>query len=134
MSDETNSYTIAAVTRAFEALEILTKGPVGVTELSKTMSVHKNYAFRVLASLLSAGFVEQNSETEKYSLTNRLSNLAGNATIQNSAEIATLATQIIKATGVQRSSNRVELVVEEEESTDSNSLTTGEGVTGSIGD
>ncbi|MDY6820265.1 MAG: IclR family transcriptional regulator [Deferribacterota bacterium] len=41
---------------------------LGVTELSKRLSLHKNNVFRLLATLHSRGYIEQNPETENYKL------------------------------------------------------------------
>ncbi len=40
----------------------------GVTELSKTLGLHKNNVFRLLATLESRGYIEQNLNTENYRL------------------------------------------------------------------
>lgn len=40
----------------------------GVTELSKTLGLHKNNVFRLLATLSACGYIEQNPVTENYRL------------------------------------------------------------------
>lgn len=41
---------------------------MGVTELSKRLKLHKNNVFRLLATLESRGYIEQNKATENYRL------------------------------------------------------------------
>jgi len=41
---------------------------LGVTELSKRLKLHKNNVFRLLATLESRGYIEQNKSTENYRL------------------------------------------------------------------
>jgi DNA-binding IclR family transcriptional regulator len=41
---------------------------IGVTELSKRLKLHKNNVFRLLATLESRGYIEQNRVTENYRL------------------------------------------------------------------
>ena len=41
---------------------------LGVTELSKRLKLHKNNVFRLLATLESRGYIEQNKATENYRL------------------------------------------------------------------
>jgi DNA-binding IclR family transcriptional regulator len=41
---------------------------IGVTELSKRLKLHKNNVFRLLATLESRGYIEQNKVTENYRL------------------------------------------------------------------
>jgi len=44
------------------------KDEFGVTELSKSLGLHKNNVFRLLATLASRGYIEQNLNTENYRL------------------------------------------------------------------
>lgn len=44
------------------------KQEIGVTELSKKLNLHKNNVFRLLATLESRGYIEQNLQTENYKL------------------------------------------------------------------
>ena len=67
---EKAEYTIQAVINALELLEQF-KGDIqelGVTELSKRLALHKNNVFRLLATLESKGYIEQNKLTENYRL------------------------------------------------------------------
>ena len=67
---EKSEYTIQAVINALELLEQF-NGDVtelGVTELSKRLNLHKNNVFRLLATLESKGYIEQNKLNENYRL------------------------------------------------------------------
>lgn len=63
-------YVIQSVVHAIDLLESF-KGDydeMGVTELSKRLDLHKNNVFRLLATLESRGYIEQNKETGNYRL------------------------------------------------------------------
>jgi DNA-binding IclR family transcriptional regulator len=65
-----SEYIIQAVSHALDLLEQF-QGDVdelGVTELSKRLKLHKNNVFRLLATLESRGYIEQNKATENYRL------------------------------------------------------------------
>lgn len=65
-----SEYLIQAVSHALDLLEQF-HGDVdelGVTELSKRLKLHKNNVFRLLATLESRGYIEQNKVTENYRL------------------------------------------------------------------
>lgn len=67
---EKSEYLIQAVSHALDLLEQF-RGDVdelGVTELSKRLRLHKNNIFRLLATLESRGYIEQNKVTENYRL------------------------------------------------------------------
>lgn len=67
---EKSEYIIQAVSHALDLLEQF-HGDVdelGVTELSKRLKLHKNNVFRLLATLESRGYIEQNRATENYRL------------------------------------------------------------------
>jgi IclR family transcriptional regulator, KDG regulon repressor len=67
---EKTEYLIQAVSHALDLLEQF-HGEVdelGVTELSKRLKLHKNNVFRLLATLESRGYIEQNKVTENYRL------------------------------------------------------------------
>ncbi|MDW7644310.1 MAG: IclR family transcriptional regulator [Desulfuromonadales bacterium] len=67
---EKSEYIIQAVSHALDLLEQF-HGDVdelGVTELSKRLKLHKNNVFRLLATLESRGYIEQNKATENYRL------------------------------------------------------------------
>ena len=70
MKKEKTEYLIQAVSHALDLLEQF-HGEVdelGVTELSKRLKLHKNNIFRLLATLESRGYIEQNRVTENYRL------------------------------------------------------------------
>lgn len=67
---EKSEYLIQAVSHALDLLEQF-HGEIdelGVTELSKRLKLHKNNVFRLLATLESRGYIEQNRVTENYRL------------------------------------------------------------------
>ncbi|MBN2426763.1 MAG: IclR family transcriptional regulator [Deltaproteobacteria bacterium] len=67
---EKSEYIIQAVSHALDLLEQFQgeDDELGVTELSKRLKLHKNNVFRLLATLESRGYVEQNRATENYRL------------------------------------------------------------------
>jgi DNA-binding IclR family transcriptional regulator len=66
---EKSNYIIQAVAHALDVLEQFHgDAELGVTELSKRLKLHKNNVFRVLATLESRGYIEQNRATENYRL------------------------------------------------------------------
>lgn len=64
--------SIQSVQHALQLFEVFrtnyNKDEFGVTELSKTLGLHKNNVFRLLATLSSCGYIEQNPVTENYRL------------------------------------------------------------------
>ena len=64
--------SIQSVQHALQLFEVFRtnydKDEFGVTELSKTLGLHKNNVFRLLATLSSCGYIEQNPATENYRL------------------------------------------------------------------
>ncbi len=64
------SYVIKSVNHALNLLEAFTedKDEIGVTELSNRLNLHKNNVFRLLATLETKGYIEQNKATENYRL------------------------------------------------------------------
>lgn len=65
-----SEYIIQAVSHALDLLEQFHEDAdeLGVTELSKRLKLHKNNVFRLLATLESRGYIEQNRATENYRL------------------------------------------------------------------
>ncbi len=65
-----SEYIIQAVSHALDLLEQFHDDvdELGVTELSKRLRLHKNNVFRLLATLESRGYIEQNKATENYRL------------------------------------------------------------------
>jgi DNA-binding IclR family transcriptional regulator len=67
---EKTNYIIQSVSHALDVLEQFTgeSDELGVTELSKRLKLHKNNVFRLLATLESRSYIEQNKATENYRL------------------------------------------------------------------
>lgn len=67
---EKSEYIIQAVDHALDLLEQFHDDvdELGVTELSKRLKLHKNNVFRLLATLESRNYIEQNKVTENYRL------------------------------------------------------------------
>lgn len=66
---EKSDYRIQAVAHALEVLdEFIDEAELGVTKLHARLGLYKNKAFRVLATLESCGYIEQNRATGAYSL------------------------------------------------------------------
>lgn len=64
------NYVIQSVSHALDVLEQFRGDTeeLGVTELSKRLKLHKNNVFRLLATLESRGYIEQNRATDNYRL------------------------------------------------------------------
>lgn len=67
---DVSEYVVQSVSHAIDVLEcfIDEKSEWGVTELSQKLNLSKNNAFRLLSTLLSRGYVEQNPATGSYKL------------------------------------------------------------------
>jgi DNA-binding IclR family transcriptional regulator len=67
---EKTNYIIQSVSHALDVLEQFSgeHDELGVTELSKRLKLHKNNVFRLLATLESRGYIEQNKASENYRL------------------------------------------------------------------
>src|SRR3989449_10837566 len=67
---EKTNYVIQSVSHALDVLEQFAGDAeeLGVTELSKRLRLHKNNVFRLLATLESRGYIEQNRATDNYRL------------------------------------------------------------------
>lgn len=70
MRREKTNYIIQSVSHALDVVEQFSGDheELGVTELSKRLKLHKNNVFRLLATLESRGYIEQNKATENYRL------------------------------------------------------------------
>ena len=70
MQREKTNYVIQSVAHSLDVLEQFygELDELGVTELSKRLKLHKNNVFRLLATLESRGYIEQNKATENYRL------------------------------------------------------------------
>ena len=67
---EKSNYIIQSVAHALDVLEEFRgeMDELGVTELSKKLKLHKNNVFRILATLQSRNYIEQNKTNENYRL------------------------------------------------------------------
>lgn len=67
---EKTNYIIQSVSHALDVLEqfVGDQDELGVTELSKRLKLHKNNVFRLLATLESRGYIEQNKANDSYRL------------------------------------------------------------------
>jgi IclR family KDG regulon transcriptional repressor len=70
MKKAKSDYLIQSVSRALDILEAFTavEGVLGVTELSRRLKLHKNNVFRLLATLETRGYVEQDKDSGNYRL------------------------------------------------------------------
>lgn len=70
MKKAKSDYLIQSVSRALDILEAFEVGQdeLGVTELSRKLKLHKNNVFRLLATLETRGYVEQERESGNYRL------------------------------------------------------------------
>jgi IclR family KDG regulon transcriptional repressor len=70
MKKEKSTYIIQTVSHALDLLEQFHghEAELGVTELSKRLALHKNNVFRLLATLESRNYIEQNRSTGNYRL------------------------------------------------------------------
>jgi DNA-binding IclR family transcriptional regulator len=64
-----SDYAIQTVSNALRMLEVFhNEAEIGVSELARKLDLHKNNAFRLLATLEQGGYIQQSRETELYSL------------------------------------------------------------------
>lgn len=65
-----SEYLIQSVANALDVLEALAQQSeeTGVTDLARRLHLHKNNVFRLLATLQTRGYVEQNPDSENYRL------------------------------------------------------------------
>ena len=64
-----SEYAIQTVTNALRMLEVFHGvSEMGVSDLARHLKLHKNSAFRLLATLELAGYIQQSPETENYRL------------------------------------------------------------------
>jgi DNA-binding IclR family transcriptional regulator len=70
MKKEKSDYSIQAVESALDVLEqfLVHDTELGVTELSRRLNLNKNNIFRLLATLESRNYIEQNRHTDGYRL------------------------------------------------------------------
>ncbi len=64
-----SEYAIQTVANALRMLEVFhSVSEMGVSDLARRLKLHKNNAFRLLATLELAGYIQQSPETENYRL------------------------------------------------------------------
>jgi DNA-binding IclR family transcriptional regulator len=69
MKKPKSDYVIQTVTHALSLLESFEgEEELGVTDLARRLDLHKNNVFRLLATLLEKGYIEQDSDTDRYRL------------------------------------------------------------------
>lgn len=83
-SESLEKNPIQVADRLFQTMEVLAEsGPTGLMELASTLSLNKSTAHRILNSLIYMGYVKQNPDTSKYSLTFKIWDLANQLLTQN---------------------------------------------------
>ena len=83
MTEIVKNSSIQTVSNALKILEILSNTPkCGVSELARTLNCQKGSVYRLLSTLKNEGYVKQDAESEKYSLTLKLFKIGFN-TINN---------------------------------------------------
>lgn len=76
--DEKSKNPIQVADRIFLVMEMLAQnGPMGLMELSNALKLHKSTVHRLLNSLIYMGYVRQDEENNRYSLTFKIVRLAG---------------------------------------------------------
>jgi len=66
----TRENTVKSVGRALDIIAIVSskKSGLGVTDIAKQMDINKSSVYRILITLAQYGYIEQDSETERYKL------------------------------------------------------------------
>ena len=78
MESNTSANPIQSADRIFAILEALADhGSMRIIDLSELLSLHKSTVHRLLASLISMGYVTQNEQSGAYSLTYKLVEMSG---------------------------------------------------------
>ncbi len=73
MATKTAEVSVSAVKRTMAVLELLSDGSsYSVTEIAGIIGFHKSTVFRFLTTLVSLGYVSQDTQSERYSLTDKL--------------------------------------------------------------
>ncbi|OBR92344.1 transcriptional regulator KdgR [Clostridium ragsdalei P11] len=75
---------VQSVDRSLSIIEVLSdyENGLGITEISEKVNLHKSTVYRLLATLIYKGYVKQNQNNSKYSLTLKLFEL-GNKKVEN---------------------------------------------------
>lgn len=95
-------YNIGSLERGMKILELLAGNnePMGVTDLARILNLDKSMVFRLLATLKSKGYVEQNPETRKYTIGLKMVTLGGRILGNNDIYLQTkpVMKKVLKAT------------------------------------
>lgn len=70
LAERTTDQAVQSIERALAILETLGQYPqgIGVTELGHSVGLHKSTVHRLLSTLMTIGYVEQDKDTERYRL------------------------------------------------------------------
>ena len=101
MKKAKSDYLIQSVSRALDILEAFSprEGTLGVTELARKLRLHKNNVFRLLATLETRGYVEQEKESGAYRLGLKIYEVA--AVFLRQLEIRRHARPVLESTATQ---------------------------------
>lgn len=96
MNEAPRGGSIQAVEFALEILEYVARGQasVGVSEMARAFGTTKSRIYRHLQTLVSAGYLIRNEETERYSISARL--MALGQAVSESFELATAARDVAR--------------------------------------
>ncbi len=73
MDKKESGVSVSAVKRTMAVLELLSDGSsYSVTEIASTIGFHKSTVYRFLTTLASLGYVSQDPQSERYTLTDKL--------------------------------------------------------------
>lgn len=103
---------VQSIERALCILEVLSdyKDGLGITEISNKVNLHKSTVYRLLNTLIYKGYIKQNENSNKYSLTLKLFEL-GNKKIENT-DLLTVSKPYLKEL-MEKTNEVVHLVVRE---------------------
>lgn len=78
-----NNYNIKSVMRAFKIIDLITASdrPLTIQEVSKSLEINTNMAFRLLSSLVASGYVTREDQSSKYSISLKSLQLSHNALV-----------------------------------------------------
>lgn len=94
--NQAKPYKIKAVEESISILTLLSQNKRGVSELARTLQLDKNKAFRILATFVNMGFVDQEEGTEQYYLTPKFKSIFAPVPEQSNNEIKQLANKILE--------------------------------------
>ena len=106
-------YSIRTVERAFEILDLITRknSPVSISEVARELGVNSKMAYRLLMSLCTAAYLEQNrDEKDQFNLTLRVLRLS--SVVLNHLDIRWRAIPYLQSLWLNWKSANVNLAVE----------------------